>query len=318
VNVYDCEVLFRPEHDELRFLPEGPYPCGSGKFSWVAIQHGGEARVGSLNVFDLKTRQNRTYELPGRPGFAFPTTQNDAFVIGLERTLGIFDAEDSEWSVFATNIDQEVEGTIINDGIVYDEGLIFGCKDLQFREKKAGLYLWRRRDRGLFCLRNDQVCSNGKSLLTLGGRPTLLDIDSPTKTVVAYPIDLKAPRLGEPKVVIDLRDGDGVPDGMVITADEKSAIVALYNPNDAPYGEARQYSLATGKLEAVWHTDGSPQVTCPALVEIDGKVKLVLTTAVEHMPPERQAKHPNAGCIFISDTPFDRAPPAPVYELWNE
>jgi hypothetical protein len=50
-------------------------------------------------------------------------------------------------------------------------------------------------------------------------------------------------------------------------------------------------------------------------VEWDGKVKLVLTTAVEHMPPPRKAKYPNAGCIFIGDTPFENLPASPVFRL---
>jgi sugar lactone lactonase YvrE len=312
---FDCELLYRPDRDELRFLPEGPYPCGPGKFSWVAIQHAADEPLGSLNLFDLATRRNTTYELPGRPGFAFPMNQNDAYVIGLERTLGIFDAAIQEWSVFARGVDDEVEGTIINDGLVFDGGLIFGCKDLEFAEKKAGLYFWRASDGSLHRFRNDQICSNGKALLTLNGQLTLLDIDSPTKTVVAYPIDLERPSLGEPRIVIDLRGGDGVPDGMILTPDEKSVIVALYNPGDTPAGEARQYSIATGKCEAVWRTEASPQVTCPQLVEWDGKIKLILTTAVEHMPPARKAKYPNAGCIFIGDTPFTNLPAAPVFML---
>ncbi len=315
MKTYDCEVLYRPERDELRFLPEGPIWCGGGMLSWVAIQHGADGLVGSLNVFDLPTRRNQTFELPGRPGFAFPTNQNDAFVVGLERTLGVFDAQIREWTVFETKVDWDVEGTIINDGVVFDGGLVFGCKDLDFQEKKAGLYFWRKSDHALYRLRDDQICSNGKALLQSNGRWTLLDIDSPTKTVVAYPFDPEKPALGEPRIVVDLRQGDGVPDGMILTPDEKSVIVAVYNPADAPHGEARQYSFATGEIEAIWRTPASPQVTCPQLVELDGQVKLVLTTAVEHMPAERQRKYPNAGCLFIGDTHFDHVPEPRVYVL---
>jgi sugar lactone lactonase YvrE len=315
VQSYDCEILYRPERPELRFLPEGPHRCGEGKLSWVAIQHGPEAMVGSLNVLDLKNRSNETYELPGRPGFAFPTNQNDAFIIGLERTLGVFDARIREWSVFQKNIDQEVLDTIINDGVVFDDGLIFGCKDLEFREKKAGLYLWRKSHRALHRLRDDQICSNGKALITRNGQLTLLDIDSPTKTVAAYPLDLDKAWLGEPQIVVDLRKGGSSPDGMILSPDEKSVIVALYNPHEAPHGEARQFSLATGECEAVWRTAGSPQVTCPQLVEMDGRIKLVLTTAVENMPPPRQKNAPNAGCLFVGDTPFDELNRDPVYVL---
>ena len=59
---------------------------------------------------------------------------------------------------------------------------------------------------------------------------------------------------------------------------------------------------ANGELEAVWKTPGSPRVTCPLLAEIEGEAVLLLTTAVEHMSAEEQARHPNAGCLFQAAT----------------
>ncbi len=67
-----AQVLFRPSTSELRFLPEGPYPLGPSKISWVAIQHGATGANGSLNILDLATGVNESFPLPGRPGFAFP------------------------------------------------------------------------------------------------------------------------------------------------------------------------------------------------------------------------------------------------------
>ena len=143
----------------------------------------------------------------------------------------------------------------------------------------------------------------------------LLDIDSQTKTVVRYELDLDAGTLSEPQIVVDLRGGNVFPDGMIVTPDEKSVIVAMYNPNDAPHGEARQYGIADGQLEAVWKTPQSSQVTCPQLIELDGHVKLILTTAVERMPPERLRYRQNAGCLFVADTEFDRLSPAPEFQI---
>ena len=161
-------------------------------------------------------------------------------------------------------------------------------------------------------LRNDQICSNGKKVVQWHDQLVLLDIDSPTKTVVAYPLDVPRGALGDPEIVLDLRDGPAFPDGMVLANDGQSAILAFYDPRDVPAGEARQYNLATGELECVWQTPGSPRVTCPLLVEHDGRVVLVLTTAVEHMSTEEQSRHPDAGCLFIADTHFASLPAAPV------
>lgn len=302
------QVLYSPSSSALRFLPEGPYPLGNGKFSWVAIQHGPDAKDGSVNVFDLATKTNVSYPLPGRPGFAFPTNQGN-FVVGCERTIGIFSPASQSYTPFVENIDSDCTGTIVNDGVTWDGNLIFGTKDLEFRTKKAGLYFWRGRDSKLFRLRADQICSNGKCVLNVGdSHIDLLDIDSPTRKVVVYRIDTELGQIESERTVVDLANDPGVPDGMTMTLDGKSIIVSLYNPNAAPFGRTVQYSIATGELEREWHTMGSPQATCPQLIEWQGRVCLVITTAVEHMPMERRGDSPEAGSLFFAETetPMDK------------
>ncbi len=300
----DAKTLFRPGHAEWRFLPEGPYACASGKFSWVGIQHGATAVTGSLNLFDMETGRNDHFPLNGRPGFAFPAEDGISWVVGLERHVQLFNTKTGAYADVCGPVEEGVEGTIINDGTIFDGGLVFGCKDLKFAEKKAGLYFWRARDRRLFTLRRDQICSNGKEVVTLDGQLSLLDIDSPTKTVVAYPFDVEGGTLGDPRIVLDLRSGESFPDGMVLTPDGRSCIIGFYDPRDVGHGEARQYSLKDGTVECVWRTGSSPRVTCPALVPYQGRTRLVLTTAVEHMTPEQEAQHAHAGCLFSAETDF--------------
>ncbi len=315
MHEYEAEVLYRPDSEELRFLPEGPYPCGPNRFSWVAIQHGAASQIGSLNIFDISSGQSESFELDGRPGFAFSTNQVDTFVIGIERQVRLFNTRTEAWTDLIDGIDGSVDGTIVNDAVAFDGGLILGTKELTFSEKKAGLYLWRSADWRLIQLRTDQICSNGKAMLGDGSQRTLLDIDSQTKTVVRYDLDIDTGTLSESAIVVDLRDGNVFPDGMIVTPDEQSVIVAIYNPNDAPHGEARQYGIEDGCLEAVWKTPQSPQVTCPQLIEVAGRVKLILTTAVERMPPSRQLHSQNAGCLFVADTDFKDTSAAPVFQV---
>ncbi len=297
-----AKLLFQPDSDALRFLPEGPYPNGPNRFSWVAIQHGATATTGSLNIYDLSTGVNRSYPLPGRPGFAFPTDRGN-FVIGCERSVGIFSPSDGSWEPLVDGIDASIENTIINDGITWDGNLIFGTKDLEFKSKKAGLYLWRGRDRKLFQLRDDQICSNGKCVLPVGEKTIdLLDIDSPTRKVVAYRIDLERGTASEPRTVVDLQHELGVPDGMTLSPNASRLIISLYNPDPAPFGRTIGVSLDSGRVEEEWQTLGSPQATCPQWVEYQGKAMLVITTAIEHMPAGRRAESPNAGSLFAVET----------------
>ena len=205
VPVCDAELLFRPEDQRLRYLPEGPCACGRNRLSWVAIQHGPDAKSGSLNMLDTRTRTNQTIDLAGRPGFAFPTRLPTTWVIGLERQLGLLNVQIDSWTVLVDGIDDDVEDTIINDGVVFSEGVVFGTKHLEFTDKRAGLYLWRRNDRKLIRLRNDQICSNGKVVFAGNEGWILLDIDSPTQTIVSYLLDADRGRLGASRIVVDLR-----------------------------------------------------------------------------------------------------------------
>lgn len=308
VVIHQAEVLYRSPEMALRYLPEGPCVCGPNRVSWVAIQHGPAARCGSLNVLDTRSQTNKTVSLPGRPGFAFPTRLPMTWLIGLERQLGLYDLQAESWQVLVDGIDDDVEDTIVNDGVVFTEGVLFGTKHLEFSDKRAGLYLWRCSDQQLIRLRDDQICSNGKVVFRGDQGYRLLDIDSPTQTVVSYSLDVERGSLGEPQVIFDWRGSDDFPDGMIATPDGKSVVVAFYNPTDVPFGEVRQYGLEHGDLEMVWRVPQSPQVTCPQWVEYDGSVKLVITTAAENMTAERLSRHPQAGSLFIAPTELAALP----------
>ncbi len=301
---YTADVLFDPADEGLRHLPEGPIDLGGGRFSWIGIQHGPDARSGSLNLFDLATRENRSIPLAGRPGFALPAGEPDRFFIGLERRLVLFDVESGTEETLADDIDADVEGTIINDGVACESGLLFGAKELTFTTKTAGLYFWRAADRQLFRLRDDQICSNGKVVRRQNGDVRYLDIDTPTKQVVEYVLDIESGTQSQPRTVLELGELPFFPDGMIGSPDGEGVIISFYNPAEAPCGETRWYDVKTGACRAVWRTPGSPRATCPLLIEQAGKMRLVITTAVEGMPADQRARAPHAGCLFIAETPW--------------
>ncbi len=311
-----AKQLFTPENAELRFLPEGPYPLDDNRFSWVSIQHGAESKVGALNIYDYKQNSNRSYVLHGRPGFAFPTSDDNIFVVGCEREVGLFDIRDSSWKVLCDGIDSDCEGTIVNDGLIFENNLIFGTKDLEFKTKKASLYLFRMADRKLIKLAGEQICSNGKVVLKQdNGALKLLDIDTPTQEVVSYDLDIDAGKVSHRTVVVDCKNKTGFPDGMTICPEGRSVFISFYNPDFAPVGETRQFLLSDGTLLATYTTADAPQNTCPQLCLLDGKVRLIITTAIEHMPQERQSKSAASGAIFVADTDFRSGTDCPRLEL---
>lgn len=304
MRTFAVELLFTPNTESLRNLPEGPYRLANGRLSWVAIQHGPNEVTGSLNILDLATKSNKSMRLRRRPGFVFPTTDPNQFVIGLDRSIVLYNVLAGTVDPLNSDIDSQVDGTINNDGMVYGDYLTFGCKDLAFIAPKAGLYLMKP-DRTLVRLADDQVCSNGKAIRVNDDHSlSFFDICSCSKCVTEWTLDLDKHEIDNWRTVVNLGEEGVFPDSMILTPDEQSVIVAIFNPNGATVGEARQYSIATGQLEAIWWCAHSPRVTCPQLIEMGGQVKLLLTTADEGMAPDLRAKNKNAGCTFVGDTEF--------------
>ena len=86
----EARPFFRPDREELRYLPECPRRIGNALY-WVSIQYAADRPAGGLNRLDLATRENVHYALPGRPGFFAETDDPGLLVIGLERRLVHFD-----------------------------------------------------------------------------------------------------------------------------------------------------------------------------------------------------------------------------------
>lgn len=312
MKTHTAHPFFSPASEELRFLSEGPTPLDPATWpgedrllAWVGIQHGETSTVGSVNLLNLETKENRSFPLPGRPGFVAQTNQAGVLLVGMERELVLLDLNTSPHKLIQTDLRAAPHSrTIINDGEATPFGVVFGTKDLHFKNPIAHLYLYRNGDKTLIPLRDGQVCSNGKVVLQDGDHWRLLDIDSPTKQVVAYELDAETGTLSAPTVIADFTHEPHFPDGMCLTPDGESLVIAFYNPNDVPYGIARQISLATGETEQKWHTPYAPRVTCPAFVEMEDGIYLLLTTAVEGMPAEQRNKHYESGTLFMAETTF--------------
>jgi sugar lactone lactonase YvrE len=115
-------------------------------------------------------------------------------------------------------------------------------------------------------------------------------------------------------LVLPPADLHAFPDGLRPSPSHESIIVAFYDAAPVDTGTAKEIRIADGAILNEWLLPGSPRVTCPEFVRIDGKVKLIFTTADEGMPAEARALAPEAGTIFLGETPFDALPePPPLF-----
>lgn len=300
--------FFRPPTEELRFLPEGPRVLqhNRNRLAWVAIQHGTESTVGSINFLDLATVQNISHQLPGRPGFFVETTDPGLLLVGLENELRWFDIREGTMVGRAIPVPAQPR-CIINDGLAVTGGIIFGSKHLDFNQPIAELYFFDAATKEVRTLMGGQTCSNGKFL----SGTTLIDIDSTPKAITRYQLDAGLRRVESQSTVIAPGLLPGFPDGLRPSPDSSSVVVAFYNPEPVADGRALEIRLSDGAILTEWIVPGSPRVTCPEFVELDGQIKLLLTTAVEGMPNELRQFAPGAGNIYIADTPYRKLSAAP-------
>jgi sugar lactone lactonase YvrE len=314
----EARVFGSLEDDEDGYLPEGPRALvadGREAVLWVNIQTAADSACGAIHLRSWDDGEQGVWNLPRRPGFALPTTRPGTLLVGVEKELGTLELETNESAPLAAIPDENAR-TIINDGEVVPGGkaVVFGTKDTQFKDAIAHLYLYTVDDNRVSVLADRQLCSNGKVFRTGAGGLILFDIDTPTRKVVRYRLDVAARTATSDGVALDLADQVGFPDGMCDCGDG-TVIVAFYNPDFAEAGRAARFDLATGKAIEDWTTPGSPRVTCPLLVKRPDGVKLILTTATEGMPAELRAKCPNAGCLFIADTQLDSCPETELVRL---
>lgn len=307
--------FFQPPTESLRYLPEAPrvlqnHPEGSGLLGWVAIQHAAGSREGSINVLDLASGVNRSFPLPGRPGFFAETTKPGVVLVGLERRLAYCDLTSGEVEESGITVTDD-ERVIVNDGLGVEGGVLFGTKDLQFARPIAALYFFDAAARALHTVFGGQICSNGKILARDAAGATLFDIDSQPRTITRYRLDAALSRILERSLVVDPHSLPGFPDGLRPSPDGQSAILAIYNPGPSANGLCQEIRLSDGAVLCEWEIPGSPRVTCPEFVEIGGQVKLLFTTAVEGMPAETRALAPGAGTLYLADAPRFHTLPAP-------
>ncbi|HEX3152272.1 MAG TPA: SMP-30/gluconolactonase/LRE family protein [Gemmataceae bacterium] len=310
-------VLYAQDDADDGFLPEGPRAViveGKPALAWVNIQTTADATAGDIHV-RFWDGEHRTYAQAKRPGFLFPTDRPDTLFIGREKEVGLLHLATNTFHALAA-IDDATPRTIINDGEVVPGGraIVFGTKDVKFADTIANLYLFTLDDNRISVLADKQLCSNGKVFARDGADLCLYDIDTPTRNVVRFRLDLATRKISAQEVVLDLSNTDGFPDGMV-DAGDGSVIIAFYNPQPVGEGRAIRFGLRTGAAIEEWTTPGSSRVTCPLLIENEGKIRLVLTTAIEGMPAEQRALCPNAGNLFWAETALTALPPSGMVRL---
>ncbi|MFV2070656.1 MAG: SMP-30/gluconolactonase/LRE family protein [Pirellulales bacterium] len=198
-----------PVTDYTAELGEGPlWDANRNRVVWVDIP--GQ----NILVTDPATGDTESISTPSWVG-AVSLVDSGGYLAALADGVYLGDGSGT-WKCLAT-IDADDDTMRTNDGKCDPHGsFVVGTIARDGREGAASLYRVNDRGRTERLLTGVSI-SNGLDWTVDGA--TMYYIDTPTRTVVAYPYDYASPTLGQPERVVEIPDGDGFPDGMTLDSD---------------------------------------------------------------------------------------------------
>ncbi|MGP3778769.1 SMP-30/gluconolactonase/LRE family protein [Halanaerobium saccharolyticum] len=262
-------------------IAEGPFwDQSQQKLYWVDILDK------TINIFNPASSENKIMQLEKMIGALIPA-ENEKLLAALEDGLYLIDPETLEQE-FLVNPDPNTDQTRFNDGKCDRRGRFWvGTMDLKENRPLGALYcLDQKLD--LTEKLNELKISNG--LAWSLDNQTMYHIDSPTRKVFAFDYDLETAQITNKRVIIEIPETEGVPDGMTIDAQGKLWI--------AHFGGAQvsRWNPETGeKIEKV-ELPVSNVTSCAFGGEnLD---QLYITTASVGLSEEEKNEQPLAGGIF--------------------
>lgn len=196
--------------DAKATLGEGPsWDAVNKVLYWVdIIEH-------KLHIHNPITKDNRTIHIGKFIGAVVPRKRGGV-VLALHDGFYALDLHTEKLTLLA-KADQEPYENRFNDGKCDAAGnFIAGTMPLEGLDPKGSLYCLNP-SLQVNKLFDGVICSNG--LAWSSDQSTLYYIDSPTKVVVAYDYDLDHASVSNKRVVIQILEREGVPDGMTIDSE---------------------------------------------------------------------------------------------------
>ncbi len=240
----------------------------------------------TINIYNPVVGKNEIIQLEKMIGALIPA-ENGKMLAALEDGLYLIDPETSEQE-FLVNPESNTEQTRFNDGKCDRKGRFWvGTMDLEENRELGTLYCLDRELNLEEKVKNVKI-SNG--LAWSLDNQTMYYIDSPTKEVLAFDYDLETAEITNKRVIIEIPEGEGVPDGMTIDAEGKlwiahfgGAQVSRWDPDSGEKIDSAQLPVSN--------------VTSCAF---GGKnlEDLYITTASVGLSEEEKKEQPHAGGIY--------------------
>jgi len=263
-------------------LGEGPiWNHQSSTLYWVDI----EGKF--LHILDPSTGANISFPTPSRIGTVVPLDDGSA-ILALQDGVYMFQKGTGEISLLSY-IDSENTQTRLNDGKCDPAGRLW-VGTMHMPQDKTDGNLYMVDSLGKVTLTLDSITiSNG--IVWSSDASTMYYIDTPTATIRAFDFSLSSGEITNERVVVNVDERDGYPDGMAID-EENKLWVGLWNG-----GAIARYDPKTGELMRKISVPAHNVTACA----FGGRNldSLFITTARTDMTPEELEKYPDAGSVFV-------------------
>lgn len=267
--------------DAKAMLAEGPlWDDETQRLYWVNILES------KLNVFDPATGGNEAIDVGqyvgaavlGRAGEAVLAMHRGFYSLDLQtgRLTEIFDPEPG------------LPDQRFNDGKCDALGRFWAGTMPMSGESPTGKLYRLDPDRRVNAMLDGIGCSNG--LAWSSDHKTMYYIDSPTRQVMAYDYDLERGEMSNPRPVVTIPEGGGVPDGMTIDTDGMLWV--------AQWGgwQVSRWDPLNGKMLDAIAVPAARVSSCTfGGADLD---ELYITTARIGLDEAQLADQPHAGGIF--------------------
>jgi sugar lactone lactonase YvrE len=238
----------------------------------------------------------RTYRLPGTVGAVAPVAGDDGWV--LAAGLGIsYLSPDGSLRLIA---EVTPVGTRMNDAACDPQGRFWAGTLAEDRRAGGGALYRVDRDGGTQLMFDGLTISNGLGWSPDGG--TMYLADSGTRIVRAFAFDAEHGEISDARVLIDVPEEIGGPDGLTVDADG-GLWVAIFGG-----GRVQRYS-PDGVLREEVPIPARETTSCAFAGP--GLNRLYVTTATENWSDEQRRAEPGAGLTYRVDTDATGRPASP-------
>ena len=247
---------------------------------WISI----EGKL--LNIFNPKTRQNRSLPTASQIGTVVPKNKDEA-LIALVDGIYTMNLHTGEATLFS-DMKDVLTGCKLNDGKCDPSGRLWvGSMGWQQEKGKAKLFTIKN-DSSVTTKIDSITISNG--IVWTKDKKTMYYIDTPTSQIKAYDYDNATGDISNERVAVEISEDLGHPDGMAIDV-EGMVWVGMWNGN-----AVIRFNPKTGKLLQKIEVPAHNVTSCA--FGGDNLETLYITTARVDMTDDEIEKYPLAGSVF--------------------